>query len=1220
MKTETTLLSLPLWVLITIYCLLPTAVSAQENATEGTEFYLVFGRNQYTNNSDEIRYVITEACTVTAQYFDGTYLDDNVGYAPGIYTKVVDKAKCEIGTTSPASDSRIWTNMGLKVTSNKNIGLYAINVQSVSTDATTVLPLPVLGDHYTVIGNRGMSTQTTRILVIGLTNGTTITIRDPSGTAVLSNQVLQAQEVYCYALAVTDLTGYTVESNHIVAVFSTGDCGDVSSTGGCDHNFEQMWPTNTAGKNFFIWNLSNRTGGVAADKIVILALENGTQVVKKEGTTSTTHTLNKHQTTNFFLSTTNVYANNSSAPVKIIADKPVILNNILGYAPTIKWLAPVEQRINSAVISPFVPAAFSMSNGHELSILIPAGSESNMVVKETRSGATTIVPVTFYTNLTDPDWMIGRLEYIATDNVLVELSNPAGLLANMQGAGNSISYIMTAGAGAFNLQAYYTITTKTTPFNDVYYTETEEATHTFETTDNITLKRTIEKPFTQVQWLVDGAPYSVSENTNTSNTVTVPASAFGGACGSHSISMSVRYSGATADSVYTGIVWLNDPPEVTVAVSSPIVCSGSPLTFTANVSSGSTPAMTYTWDIGGTAATTTSNTYTTTLSTTSTYSVSVKNSNGCTSSYTAPQTITISSTCLWEIWNWDDLSQVPAMQTAGFTAFKVMQNIGVPDDATTYGDGTGSGRTDLTRYGWYGYEGFGAGIPGFNINGTLAAAEVLYAGLPTGVKQHAFGWDTTNNSGWIPINISDGNFNGNNHIISGLWIDRENSILQGLFGQITNNRTVHDLGVVVAPKGVKGFYNVGGFVGTINAGTITNCYVTGEGEINGTGTTGSERSIGGFVGSYAGATRITNCYATVDVNGGYAVGGFVGTDAGSAVAVVSRCYATGNVNGMTYVGGFIGSKAATSNSTIENCYTTGAVIGSSVSLAGFCAEIYNGAIRYCYASGETNGSGFVRNVYGGATITNCYYDTWSTGSGATSTGVTPLTTAQMVSGLPTGFNATIWAIQPDESYPYLRYQERTSEKFDYHLKDITVNGNLPSTISSPPMTAYSVYSPLSGASAVFRAAVANSNPADCGYLPDGGNVLLPAGATHTVSNGKHIVVQGMSVDHIVKPNVVRLCTAASPSLSGSTNVCVGSTHTYTASGSNITDYAWSVTGGVILSGAGTNSVNVEWNVLGTANINLTITDINDCLSNPSSLNITVIPTVIPSLSISAVPD
>lgn len=61
--------------------------------------------------------------------------------------------------------------------------------------------------------------------------------------------------------------------------------------------------------------------------------------------------------------------------------------------------------------------------------------------------------------------------------------------------------------------------------------------------------------------------------------------------------------------------------------------------------------------------------------------------------------------------------------------------------------------------------------------------------------------------------------------------------------------------------------------------------------------------------------------------------------------------------------------------------------------------------------------------------TNVYFDTdtsglsasQGSGSNANDNGITGLTTAQLQSGLPTGFAATTWAIQ-DGSYPYLQWQ------------------------------------------------------------------------------------------------------------------------------------------------------------------------------------------------------
>jgi hypothetical protein len=73
------------------------------------------------------------------------------------------------------------------------------------------------------------------------------------------------------------------------------------------------------------------------------------------------------------------------------------------------------------------------------------------------------------------------------------------------------------------------------------------------------------------------------------------------------------------------------------------VCTGTPVTFTANMGGGVVSPMTYTWNIGGTVTTTSSNTYSRTLPATASYSVNAANSHTCTSGSTAPQTVTVSA-------------------------------------------------------------------------------------------------------------------------------------------------------------------------------------------------------------------------------------------------------------------------------------------------------------------------------------------------------------------------------------------------------------------------------------------------------------------------------------------------------------------------------------------------------------------------------------------------
>ena len=75
----------------------------------------------------------------------------------------------------------------------------------------------------------------------------------------------------------------------------------------------------------------------------------------------------------------------------------------------------------------------------------------------------------------------------------------------------------------------------------------------------IVVKRTVETPFDVVSWLINGVPYSITENSNITNTLNFPASALHS--GENSITMSVHFTETEADSLYTGKVWLNSVAE-----------------------------------------------------------------------------------------------------------------------------------------------------------------------------------------------------------------------------------------------------------------------------------------------------------------------------------------------------------------------------------------------------------------------------------------------------------------------------------------------------------------------------------------------------------------------------------------------------------------------------------------------------------------------------------
>lgn len=232
------------------------------------------------------------------------------------------------------------------------------------------------------------------------------------------------------------------------------------------------------------------------------------------------------------------------------------------------------------------------------------------------------------------------------------------------------------------------------------------------------------------------------------------------------------------------------------------------------------------------------------------------------------------------------------------------------------------------------------------VNGTLSgvaqnksANAVLTADIV--VNANVLKSDGTLNEGtfkeWTPIATSaspyTGIFDGQNHTISGLYFNQENSYDVGLFGR--NNGKIANAGIL--DSYFYGTSKVGGMCGNNYTGTITNCYNTGS-------VSGSEGNVGGVNGYNDGGT-ITNSYNAGSVSGTERyVGGVSGYNDGGTI---TNCYNVGSVGGSGYVGGVNGWNKG----IITNCYNTGSVSGTGVNVGGVIGR------------NESN-----------ASITNCYYD------------------------------------------------------------------------------------------------------------------------------------------------------------------------------------------------------------------------------------------------------
>jgi hypothetical protein len=231
-------------------------------------------------------------------------------------------------------------------------------------------------------------------------------------------------------------------------------------------------------------------------------------------------------------------------------------------------------------------------------------------------------------------------------------------------------------------------------------------------------------------------------------------------------------------------------------------------------------------------------------------------------------------------------------------------------------------------------------------------------------------WLAPNGSGynggkfWQPIGDGlhrfFGDFDGNNHKITGVKINRPDQDSLGLFSSIGVGSKLRNIGVeIYFERTATDPDYVGGLVGFCDSGAITNCYASGA--------VIGKRHVGGLVG-YCYPGTVINCYANDTVTGTDHVGGLVGyCEKGTVIS----SYATGVVSGTYNEGGLIGYCIYGS---VSNSHATGAISGS-VSVGGLVGICGYGTITSCYATGTISGTNMIGGLAGDCfhgIITKCY--------------------------------------------------------------------------------------------------------------------------------------------------------------------------------------------------------------------------------------------------------
>ena len=191
---------------------------------------------------------------------------------------------------------------------------------------------------------------------------------------------------------------------------------------------------------------------------------------------------------------------------------------------------------------------------------------------------------------------------------------------------------------------------------------------------------------------------------------------------------------------------------------------------------------------------------------------------------------------------------------------------------------------------------------------------------------------------------------------------------------------------------VSGFADHFGGLAGVNSGVVAASYATGSVSANGFA------DVGGLVGVNETEGKIITSYATGGVTGqGDNFGGLAGVNSG----VIAASYAAGNVSGEGFadVGGLVGDNQYTG--VITAAYAVGSVSGRADRHGGLIG-LNQGVVTVCFSTGEVpqDGGGLIERNGDDGAVTNCYWDTETSGQ-TESAGGDAKTTAELQS--PTGY-------------------------------------------------------------------------------------------------------------------------------------------------------------------------------------------------------------------------
>lgn len=465
---------------------------SQDVSTQGTEFWVSFMGNGYKYHPQygtwlRLQLLISakDACNCTIKNPQTGWME-TFSIEANSYHLVEDinwqQAYMDM------NEYEVVKNKGLLITTTDTVSVYCANIAANSFDVSYVMPIEGLSDDYLIQTYDQSSydvTHTSSFLIVATENNTEIDItpsvttygNKPAGqqfTVTLNRgQTYQVRSSYSLWGSGFDLSGsrVTAREGKKIAVFNGNNLTKVPTNAYSDADciFEQAMPIHSWGKKFIVTASKDRTLDYvkitsAVDGNVVT--KNGEQLCTLDAGQSHVFSITNNEKSCFLESTSScaVYLYNNSS------------NNIGNGAPSMVWIAPIEQRIDEITFSTFNYEHPNVNiDNHYVNVILNANDCQSIYLDHEL-----VPPSMFETVNGNPDYVFFRKQI---EHGVHYLSCANGFNAHVYGFGSNRGYAYMVGSKAADLSATVLVDDEITHHHDTI-SNCSLATMTFDVETN----------------------------------------------------------------------------------------------------------------------------------------------------------------------------------------------------------------------------------------------------------------------------------------------------------------------------------------------------------------------------------------------------------------------------------------------------------------------------------------------------------------------------------------------------------------------------------------------------------------------------------------------------------------------------------------------------------------------------------------------------------------